>query len=58
MMLILFLDLYLLQNLVAVMPQHDFAVLTAAVHQACTTGVMAHKSVAWLAFVCTSFVHT
>ena len=44
MMLVLFLELHLLQSLVALMPQHIFASSTAAVYQACTTGVMAHKS--------------
>ncbi len=44
MMLLFFLDLDLLQSLVALMPQHAFALSTAAVHQACTTGVLAHKS--------------
>ena len=43
MMLILFLDLHLLQSLVVLVPQRDFASSTAAVYQACTTGVVAHK---------------
>lgn len=41
-MLLLFLDLHLLQHLVARMPQHDIDSSTAAVHQACTTGVVAY----------------